>query len=67
MKKYTIFDSFAEFINNCDLFCESYEQISQETIAEIPERKINNYVKENTKFETWDQMFEKAVEWYLKM
>lgn len=67
MKKYTDFKTFTEFINNCDLFCQSLDELSQEIIAELPERKINRYVREHTRFKTWDQMFEKAVEWYLKM
>jgi hypothetical protein len=67
MKKYTDFDSFSEFINKCDLFYQSLDELSQETIAELPERKINRYVREHTHFKTWDQMFEKAIEWYLKM
>jgi ribosomal protein L37AE/L43A len=67
MKKYTCFESFSEFISNCDLFTRSIDNISQEEIASLPERKINRYVKEHTRFSTWDQMFEKAVEWYLKM
>jgi len=67
MKKYTCFETFSDFISNCDLFSESLENISQEEIASLPDRKINRYVKEHTRFSTWDQMFEKAVEWYLKM
>ena len=67
MKKYTAFNSFSEFIDNCDLFGQCMEEINKDIIAEIPERKINKYVKEHTRFDTWDQMFEKAVEWYLKM
>lgn len=67
MKKYTCFDSFSEFIDQCDLFDESFDEISKEKITSLPKRKINRFVKKNTKFETWDKMFEKAVEWYLKM
>lgn len=67
MKKYTCFESFSDFIDQCNLFDESFDEISKEKITSLPKRKINRYVKKNTKFESWDQMFEKAVEWYLKM
>ena len=67
MNKYTEFNDFSEFIDHCNFFTNSIENISKETFCNIPERKINRYVREHTHFSTWDQMFEKAVEWYLKM
>jgi len=67
MKKYTEFSDFNDFIAQCKFFDSSIDNFSKETIANIPERKINKYVRENTCFMTWDQMFEKAVECYLKM
>ena len=67
MKKYTDFKDFTDFINHCNFFNHSIESISKETLSEIPDRKINKYVRKHTCFSTWDQMFEKAVEWYLKM
>ncbi|MBS3777765.1 MAG: hypothetical protein KGY50_00550 [Candidatus Thermoplasmatota archaeon] len=67
MKKYTDFTSFSDFIKACEFFNDSLENLSKENIQKIPERKINRYVKQHTCFPTWDQMFEKAVEWYLKM
>jgi DNA-directed RNA polymerase subunit M/transcription elongation factor TFIIS len=67
MRKYTCFETFSDFIYHCDLFNESLEEISKEKMAELPEKKINRYVKKHTSFSTWNQMFEKALEWYLKM
>ena len=67
MKKYTDFINFREFIKECNLFDVSLEGLSEANIENIPERKINRYVRKHTCFSTWDQMFEKAVEWYLKM
>lgn len=67
MKKYTEFTSFSEFTYECSLFPESMDQLSRETITKIPQRKLDRYVKKHTCFSTWDQMFEKAVECYLKM
>lgn len=67
MKKYTDFSSFSDFIKECKFFNDSLENLSKENIQSVPERKINRYVKNHTCFTTWDQMFEKAVEWYLKM
>lgn len=67
MKKYTDFKDFTEFIKHCNFSTESIESISKENLSNIPERKINRYIRENTCFMTWNQMFEKAVECYLKM
>ena len=67
MKKYTDFNSFSEFINDFDILGRSIEKVLLKDITKIPEREINIYVNEHTRFSTWDQMFEKAVELYLKV
>lgn len=67
MNKYTEFNDFSEFIDHCDFFTNSIGNISKEDFCNVSDRKINRYVREHTCFTTWDQMFEKAVEWYLKM
>ncbi|MBS3748922.1 MAG: hypothetical protein KGY65_07610 [Candidatus Thermoplasmatota archaeon] len=67
MKKYTEFESFSAFIKQCSFLKESTDRISEENIIDVPERKINLYVQKHTCFTTWDQMFEKALTWYLRM
>lgn len=67
MKKYTEFNHFKEFIDHCKFFNHCMGQISKETLADVPSRKINRYVRKHTCFTSWDQMFEKAVDCYLKM
>ena len=67
MKKYTEFFNFSDFIETCDFFNDSLDNLTKESITNIPERKINRYVRKHTCFSTWNQMFEKAVEWYLRM
>jgi DNA-directed RNA polymerase subunit M/transcription elongation factor TFIIS len=67
MRKYTDFENFSDFIRDCDLFGDSIENCSKDAMTQLPERKVNRYVKKHTRFSTWDQMFEKAVEVYLKM
>lgn len=67
MNKYTQFSSLSEFIDCCQFVKqENYNSIC-DVINQIPKRKWNAFIRENTCFQTWDQMFEKAVEIYLKM
>lgn len=67
MRKYTDFESFSEFIKHCSMFNGSKKKISSETIATLPKRKMNRFVRKHTSFLTWENMFQKAVECYLKM
>ena len=66
MNKYTDFDSFNEFIKNCDFIDDSVEKLSQESFKHC-RRKLNRYVRKHTCFSSWDKMFEKATNRYLKI
>jgi len=67
MKKYTKFDSFDEFIKNCSLIeiddINSLNQILNKGMM----KKWDQYVQNHTKFSSWDEMFERAIESYLHM
>ena len=67
MKKYTNYDTFKEFIDHCDFFPKTDGIVTYEDFNEIPRDEIDHFVKSNTVFNTWDEMFEKASGRYLKI
>ncbi|HEC89884.1 MAG TPA: hypothetical protein ENI44_04815 [Thermoplasmatales archaeon] len=64
MRKYTGFKSLEEFLRNSNLI-EDHNEITYETIENLPKRIFNRYIRSETKFRSWDEMFEKAIELYL--
>ena len=59
MKKYTNFISIDEMFEK-----SSFEVNSEEDFEEIPEEELDEYVNNNTKFSTWEEMLQKGVqEW----
>jgi hypothetical protein len=67
MKKYTEYNTFNEFIEQCDYINENPDTITYKLFEKLPKRKWDEYVRSHTSFSSWNQMFEKAVERYLKM
>jgi len=67
MQKYTEFPCFKDFIKECPFIESTKPFATYEDIEHIPKRKLNGYVKIKTKFNTWNDMFETAVESYLRM
>lgn len=67
MKKYTNFDSFIEFIDHCKFIRCDVKEISNKTFEKLPKGKWDRFVKNNTCFSSWNEMFECAVERYLKL
>lgn len=67
MKKYTHFPNLGTFIDNCKLLKKEDYLSNFETITNLPKRKWDLYIKINTCFHSWDEMFEKAVGVYLKL
>ncbi|MDG6229077.1 MAG: hypothetical protein QCH96_03835 [Candidatus Thermoplasmatota archaeon] len=67
MLKYTQFANFSEFLGCCKFVKKENIDSICDVIDHIPKRKWNAFIRKNTCFQTWDQMFEKAVELYLKM
>ena len=67
MHKYTQFTNISEFFECCEFVKKENIESICDVIDHIPKRKWNAYIRQTTSFQTWDQMFEKAVELYLKM
>ncbi len=67
MKKYTKFQTFFEFISKSNLINCDLDDISQATFEKLPKGKWDRFVRDNTSFSCWDEMFDCAVERYLKM
>mgnify|MGYP000044063156 CR=1 FL=1 len=64
MQKYTGFKSLEEFLRNSNLI-EDHNEITYELIEKLPKRSFNRYIRSETKFRSWNEMFSKAVELYL--
>ncbi len=67
MKKYTRFPTLSEFLEACGFGKQEQATPAYQEIFKIPKRKWDGYIRKNTCFQTWNQMFEKAVEVYLKL
>ena len=67
MKKYTRFPTLSEFLHSCKLTKNEEEDLTYQFVDYLPKRKWDTYIRKNTCFETWNQMFEKAVELYLRL
>ena len=67
MKKYTSFPCLADFMRSCKFFKQLDCEITYEDISCVPKRKLDKYIQKNTVFQTFNQMFEKAVSLYLRM
>lgn len=57
MSKYTDFESVESFIDE-----SQWDVEGQEDFEAIPDAEFDQYVNENTRFDTWEQMFSKAGE-----
>jgi len=67
MKKYTRFPCLSDFLDACKLVKKGESELNYTLVEYFPKRKWNSYIRDNTCFETWNQMFEKAVEVYLRI
>lgn len=59
MRKYTNFSSFDEFLKN-----GNFTVNSQEDFESIPDAEMDDHVSKTTKFSSWQNMLNKAVEEY---
>jgi DNA-directed RNA polymerase subunit RPC12/RpoP len=67
MRKYTDFGTFNDFVKQYSDY-QNQKSFSINNIGFSKSlRKWDYYVKKNSKFKSWNTMFEKAVERYLKM
>ncbi len=67
MNKYTEYDNFADFIISSELIPKDTPSITYELFKNIPLRQLNEYINGNTVFESWDEMFDRATERYLRI
>ena len=67
MKKYTEYDNFTDFIISSELVSEDMSYITYELFKKIPLKQLNKYVRSNTIFDSWDEMFDKATGRYLRI
>ena len=60
MTKYTQFKTINEMVEKSPFKVES-----EKDVKNIPDKEWDNYVKEKTSFQSWDEMMNKAGEEYL--
>ena len=65
MKKYTKYDSIIDFLNAGNFISNDTTDISFDLFRRIRGYKLDQYVKNNTKFSNWDEMFDTATSRYL--
>ena len=65
MQKYTNFDSFIDFVEDCPLEIKNYQGTFGENIVLKNPRKWDRFVKTHTIFTSWNEMFDKAIEIHL--
>jgi hypothetical protein len=65
MKKYTKFDNIIDFLNAGRLLPKGIEEITFDVFKKVRGYKLDQYVKDNTIFNNWDEMFETATGRYL--
>ncbi len=67
MKKYTDYDNLTDFIINSELVPKDILVITHEMFENIPCEEFNEYIRVNTIFDSWSDMFDKATSRYLKI
>ena len=67
MEKYTKYDNLRDFMAAGRLLPRNMDCLSYEIFKKISKLKLDRYVKRNTIFGSWDEMFEKASSRYLKL
>ena len=67
MKKYTNYDNFDDFIIASKLLPKKISSFTFEIFKTIPITKLDNFVRANSIFNTWDEMFDNATGRYLRI
>jgi len=67
MKKFTSYENFNDFLLNCKLIKDEIIDDPFYNFEDINQKKWDGYVKKNTAFCSWTEMFEKAIDWYFHM
>ena len=66
MKKYTNYDNFTDFMIDSELIPKNISLVTYDLFETIPDKKLDEYIKTNTIFNSWKDMFDKATSRYLK-
>ena len=67
MKKYTNYDNLTDFILNSGLVPKDILVVTHDIFENIPYEEFNEYIRSNTIFDSWNDMFDKATSRYLKV
>ena len=67
MEKYTNYGNLNDFIINSELVPKDTLVVTPEIFENIPCEKLDEYVRSNTIFDSWNDMFDKAASRYLKV
>ena len=67
MKKYTVYENFTEFIKASGLVPKNTTEVTYELFKMIPRKKLDKYIKINTDFKCWNEMFDLATGKYLRI
>lgn len=67
MKKYTNYDNLTDFIINSELVPNDTLVVTHEIFKNIPCEEFNEYIRSNTIFDSWNDMFDRATSRYLKV
>ena len=65
MKKYTKYENILDFLNAGNILPENTDEITFDLFKKIQGFKLDQYIKNNTKFKNWDEMFDTATGRYL--
>ena len=66
MEKYTNYSNLTDFIINSELVPKDTLVVTHEIFLNIPCAEFDEYIRSNTIFESWNDMFDKATSRYLK-
>ena len=66
MNKYTKWNNFNDFIINSKLVPEGTTVLTKEIFEAIPDKEFNEYVTNNSSFESWIEMLQTALKDYIK-
>jgi len=67
MEKYTNYGNINDFIINSELVPKGTLVVTPEIFENIPCEEFDEYVRANTIFDSWNDMFDKASSRYLKV
>ena len=67
MEKYTNYSNLTDFIINSELVPKDTLVVTHEIFENIPCEEFDEYIRSNTVFDSWSDMFDKATSKFLKV